>query len=300
MNLDLNLLPHLKALLQTQSVTRAADSLGISQPAMSASLRKLRIHFNDPLLERSGNDMVCTPFAAGLLPLAREAMSVATRASDYGRKFDPGTSDREFLIGGSDYAAAVLTPALVRAIGEHAPAVRVTFSPARRFGGADVVVAPEGYAHEGERSRAFADAFVVVVDRDHPLAAPEARVEELAHYPSAAPDFGAPVVSPVDRVLGELGIRRHVVATAPGLTWLAPAVRGTSLVAYVPSMIAAPAVESGALVARSFPELVRPRLVESVFVDPRLHDPAVEWIHDRLVEAGESLTAHEYPSLRLT
>ena len=102
-SLDLNLLVSLDALLQERSVTRAATRMGLSQPALSASLARLRRHFGDELLTRVGNEYRLTPLAVQLKELSRLALSGVERVFDAQTEFDPASSRREFSLLVSDY-----------------------------------------------------------------------------------------------------------------------------------------------------------------------------------------------------
>src|SRR6478672_8463875 len=93
---DLNLLRALEAILEEQSVTKAAARLGLSQPAMSASLGKLRRHFGDELLTRVGNAYEPTPLAKELLEPTRTALRATDRVFVREGEFDPRTSARDF------------------------------------------------------------------------------------------------------------------------------------------------------------------------------------------------------------
>lgn len=113
---DLNLLVYLDVLLREQSVTRAAEQLGITQPAMSNGLKRLRDLFNDPLLIRSSSGMAPTERALELAPMVRNALSAVTDILEPKQDFRPLTSKRVFRIMSSDYAEATLVPALVKAL----------------------------------------------------------------------------------------------------------------------------------------------------------------------------------------
>ena len=107
-SLDLNLLVSLDALLQQRSVTRAAAQMGLSQPALSASLARLRRHFGDELLTRVGNEYRLTPLAVQLRDLSRLALTGVERVFTAQPDFDPASSTREFSLLVSDYGVAVL------------------------------------------------------------------------------------------------------------------------------------------------------------------------------------------------
>src|SRR5215218_3914438 len=126
-SLDLNLLVSLDALMQERSVTRAAARMGLSQPALSASLARLRRHFGDELLTRVGNEYRLTPLAVQLRELARLALSGVERVFTAQTEFDPASSRREFSLQVSDYVVAILGDTLAELLAEEAPNARLRF-----------------------------------------------------------------------------------------------------------------------------------------------------------------------------
>ncbi|MGI1677809.1 MAG: LysR family transcriptional regulator [Cellvibrionaceae bacterium] len=121
--IDLNLLVYLDVLLRERNVTKAASQLGISQPAMSNGLRRLRQLFDDPLLVRTSEGMTPTERASQLAPLVREVLVNIEKAVQPQTAFDPSASDRVFRIMASDYTESTLLPALLRELREQAPKV---------------------------------------------------------------------------------------------------------------------------------------------------------------------------------
>ena len=120
--IDLNLLVYLDVLLREKNVTRAADQLGITQPAMSNGLRRLRDLFNDPLLIRTSEGMTPTERAAELQPLIREVLS-RTEMLVQPAEFEALHSDRVFRIMASDFAESTLIPRLLEHIRTQAPVI---------------------------------------------------------------------------------------------------------------------------------------------------------------------------------
>ncbi|MBT8047057.1 MAG: LysR family transcriptional regulator [Xanthomonadales bacterium] len=120
-SIDLNLLVYLDVLLRTRNVTRAAESLGISQPAMSNGLRRLRTLFSDPLLVRTSDGMSPTERAEQLQPLVREIVASVEKAVEPDKGFDASNSERVFRISVSDYSESTLLPHLLRRIRSEAP-----------------------------------------------------------------------------------------------------------------------------------------------------------------------------------
>ena len=122
---DLNLLVYLDVLLRECNVTRAAEELGISQPAMSNSLRRLRDLFNDPILVRTSDGMTPTDRALELQPMVRSVLSAAEQAILPTAEFDPSSSSRIFRITASDYTESTLLPRLLQELFKQAPGIRL-------------------------------------------------------------------------------------------------------------------------------------------------------------------------------
>ena len=122
---DLNLLVYLDVLLREQNVTKAADQLGITQPAMSNSLRRLRDLFNDPLLIRTSQGMSPTERAQELQPQVREILSGVEKVIQPSAEFKLEESERVFRIMASDYAESTIIPGLLKAIRHTAPHIRL-------------------------------------------------------------------------------------------------------------------------------------------------------------------------------
>ena len=122
-NVDLNLLVYLDVLLRERNVTRAAESLGISQPAMSNGLRRLRKLFSDPLLVRTSEGMSPTEQAEILQPKVREVVASIKKMVQPDRQFDAANADRVFRISVSDYSEATLLPHMLRRMRSEAPDV---------------------------------------------------------------------------------------------------------------------------------------------------------------------------------
>ncbi|WED21365.1 LysR family transcriptional regulator [Vibrio sp. JC009] len=122
---DLNLLVYLDVLLRERNVTRSADQLGVSQPAMSNALKRLRDLFNDPLLVRTNEGMVPTERALKLQPLIRNALANVEKAVQPASEFNALESDRVFRIMVSDYSEATLIVPLLERLSTQAPNIRL-------------------------------------------------------------------------------------------------------------------------------------------------------------------------------
>ena len=189
---DLNLLLSLRALLHERSVSHAAERVGIGQPAMSTQLARLRRHFGDELLTRSGNSYVLTPLATQLLDHVELAVSSVRRVFSAEPDFDPTVSAREFRVAMSDYTVAVLGRALAALLEERAPNVRLRIEPVNAgFLGSpnhvhrtvDCLVLPHGYVKDLPHLDLYTDEWVCLVASDNQVVGERLTLEQLAQLP---------------------------------------------------------------------------------------------------------------------
>ncbi len=296
---DLNLLLPLKVLLEEGNVTRAGQRLELSQPAMSAALARLRRRFDDELLVRAGRDYELSPFARDLLPEVQHAVRLMAQALHLEDEFDPATSDRVFTMCMSDYAISVLHEPLVRIVSEAAPGVRLVIEPlgpdirssTRALVEYDALVAPLGFGFPGESRPLWKDRMVVVCDAAHPrLSDGGLTLDDLRELPHAVGTFGPGVLTPVDRVFGELGIDRRIALQVAGFLPLPFVVQGTDMVAVVPELLARTFACPGACIAVVEPPFGEVLLAEGYwFAADRLSDSAHRWLFARFDETAESL-----------
>jgi DNA-binding transcriptional LysR family regulator len=296
---DLNLLLPLKVLLEEGNVTRAGSRLNLSQPAMSAALARLRRRFDDELLVRAGRDYELTPFARDLLPEVQQAARLVGVALDLEDEFDPSKSKRTFRLVMSDYAIAAIHEPLVRMVETEAPGVRLTIGnlgsgahlSERLLVENDAVVAPMGFGFQGVSRPMWTDRMVVLVDRRNSrLVDGRLALEDLEALPFASGTFGSGVLTPVDRVFGELHIERQPLLQVFGFLPLPFVIEGTDMYAVVPEKLARLHTRPAAplvLVEPPFGDVV---LAEGYhFAEHRLSDPAYRWMFSRLEAAGAEL-----------
>ncbi|MEO9132184.1 MAG: LysR family transcriptional regulator [Sphingomonas sp.] len=187
--LDLNLLTALDVLIEERSVSRAAERLHLSQPAMSAALRRLREYFNDPILAAHGKKMIPTPHALRLRPMVRDLLTGVEEMVAVSTRFDPATSHRRFRIGASDYLSTVLFTTLVPQLQRVAPHITLelvqpsdTMLPALEQGELDLIITPEEHvASDHPCELLFEERHVVAGWCDNPVfAAPMTEAVFLA------------------------------------------------------------------------------------------------------------------------
>lgn len=305
-NLDLNLLVPLEALLSERSVTRAAERLGGSQPALSTALGRLRRHFDDELLTRIGNHYELTALAEQLLPQLRTVLAGAERVFASGSEFDPATSDRRFTVMSSDYGTALVGPVLHRVVATAAPGTSLALEPLSLaaldgFGEAlldvDVILLPRGIARGGAHLDLLVDEWVAVVDPANARVGDELDLTLLGALPwvatAAAPAGATAAVEsiPPVRQLELLGIRPRVAATTESFLAALLLVPGTDRVAVVPRRLAvAQGPGSGrALRVLSLPFAVVP-LVEAAWWHPaHERDGGHRWLRRQLRQVAAEL-----------
>ena len=287
--IDLNLLAVLGALLEHRNVTRAGERLSLSQPTMSGALARLRQHFGDELLIRSGREYQLTPLASALLPDVRETLGQVERTLSVPAEFDPATSRRRFSVAISAQSILALSGVL-RRVHEMAPGVRLDTWPitttlmetAHNLLGYDVLFGPEGFRADGDPEVLLRDRVVYVADPANPRLRASAdgtwrlTAEDLAALPHAAARL--PQAALVTAALGRLGVTPRVVATTGGWLPLPVLVAGTDLVAAAPERLAR-RVSGAAGVTLVEPPFGPVELVEAAWWHP-LHttDPALSWL----------------------
>ena len=146
--MNLNLLRALDALLAEESVTRAAARLGVTQSAMSHTLRQLREQLEDPLLTKGPRGLMLTPRGRQIVVPPRRGLAELERAMTGESAFDPATSRRAFTVVAGDFFALQLLPALLAIVGKEAPGVDLIVRPrVARLGGLGSAPRREHHCH---------------------------------------------------------------------------------------------------------------------------------------------------------
>ena len=296
--IDLNALVALDALLSECSVTQAAETLGIGQPAASAALSRLRKLFDDPLLIKEGRTLRRTRLADSLVQPLREALNSIDSLISMSESFEPATARRTFTVMASDYVSVVYIRPLLAHLEQLAPGIRLNVTPvdvgyaARlRRGEADMVVVPRDFADpslEFGQMPLFDDSYVGAVWQEHPDVGRSFTLEQMSSLPYLMYDPPAQN-SIVESQLDRLGVRRNVEVTTTSLVAAPLMLPGTRLYTMMHRRLAA--LMEGLAPLRLVQSAVPlTDLQENVYWPRHLtHDPGHRWMRDQMAEVARHL-----------
>ncbi len=293
---DVNLIVVLDAILKEKNLTRAGELIGMTQPAVSGALARLRQQYDDPILVRNGRTFDLTEKAQSLVPLVDEAMVEISRVLELSPIFDPATSTRTFFISASDYVLAQMTGVLLDLLAEQAPGIHVEFdslpvdavvSPndlLRR----DVIIAGTGRGVPGKKQSLFSDRFVCIVDAaNERVVNGTLTVEDLQEMRHVRSNFGETIHTHVDDMFTSAGIVPRVAISVQGFLPVPFVVSGTPFVGYVPERLALAYQDQLHIRVVETP-LSPPTLVEAAHWHPsKTNDPATKWLVTLLRRAAE-------------
>jgi DNA-binding transcriptional LysR family regulator len=297
-NLDLNLLVTLDAIVQNQSVTRAAEQLGVTQPAVSAALARLRRHFADKILHRVGNRHQLTPFGMDLRQRTRLALAGVERVFGSRGTFDTTDTAREFSVIISDYATAVLGRHLADLITAHAPHARLRFTlitpdhvarAEQALTATDVLLVPHGFVTDLPNAEVFRDEWVVVTDREHRVAQNGPTVEDLHTLPWVLVYHGQTASTLATRQLRMRGIEPRAQVVTESFLTARSLIVGSDRIALLPRLLLdVPGMRDGLSVHRC-PVDVGP-LVQAMWWHPVYdYEPEHRFLREMILRAAREL-----------
>jgi DNA-binding transcriptional LysR family regulator len=295
-SLDLNLLVALDALLREASVSRAAMRIGLSQPAVSHALQRLRDVIGDPLLVRAGARMELTPRAQALrAPLAQTLDQV--RSLFMPDEFDASQSERHFRLMMPDLAVELLVPSLMEKVTRLAPGVTIDVVPWRgpaiftaEFARTIDLVISIGDAFKGfHRQRLYTDSDALAVRRNHPVGVKLRKREAFLSARHVAVVIRGQNEDLIDRWLHTKGIERRIALVVPGYIEALHVAARTDLVAFVPRRLIAALTKQLSLKTVTPP--LDPGIDEQhLFYPTRAQfDPGSIWLRKLMLETGREL-----------
>jgi DNA-binding transcriptional LysR family regulator len=295
---DLNLLVVFQAMLEHRGVTRAGEALGLSQPAMSASLARLRELIGDPLFVRSGTEMKPTPRALELAEPVRRVLDSVRSEVLQRSEFDPVATQRIFTIITPDLGEAHFLPPLLARLETEAPGARLRTLARPPFAAAAALEAGEadlalGYFPDLQKAGFFQQKLVDVplvclVRKDHPTIGKHITQEEYlaARHAVVRPDGRG---QEVDQLLAPPGGPRRVVVEVSHFMSLLPILEGSDLLAVVPRDLARLCTRYASLRIVQMP-IETPSITLHQFWHERFgKDPGHVWLRGLIKEVAREL-----------
>ncbi len=303
MKYDLNLLPIFVALMEERSVTRAASRLGITQPALSNSLNRLRDVLRDPLFIRERYGIKPTQLAEEIAPTIEAALAQLNEVVVHQQDFDPADAERQFLIAPNSYVELVLIPALVARLREQAPGIRLRMTP---FGNdlAETGVISGTTAMVLGRIVDPADNLIVqhlmddglacVARKDHPDVGEtlsREQYENLKHVNVLPPGR---IRAGLFQALGKQNLKREVAVSVTHFLAVPEMIAVTDYCATLPMQICLGLERDPRIKVLASPVDLGTFPVELAWHVRYRHDPAHRWLRTAIIDTARSLAGSSY------
>jgi DNA-binding transcriptional LysR family regulator len=302
---DLNLLRVFDALMRERSVTRAGEQIGLSQPAVSQALTRLRGLLDDQLFVRRGTEMAPTPRAEALAPAVREALAALELALTGDRRFDPAAAERTCTVLGSDFVSMLVMPELYARIAREAPGVRLrlvdtAWGPLEKLLQEDAldlaIERPLNVPDWVSREVLFVSPFAIIAANGHPAlaargVAPGAPIplDLFCETPQALRSIDGGLGGFTDEALAKAGRERRVVLALPHFAAVAEAVARSDLIAAIPSQFAAAVADTLGLCVYQPPLAMGAPQISLYWHSRHDRNPAHAWLREHVRQACSRL-----------
>ncbi len=243
--LDGRLLRMFISVYEHQSVTKAADSMGVTQSTVSHGLNQLRKIVKDELFVTSGRGIAPTPKAGELIEKAREIV-IAMQAFASSQQYNPLIDDKVFSIAANDYEIETVIKPMFHDFQKAAPKSSLHIAPARtqlqwasllRSGDVDFVLSPELTSNESDliQTKLFSDQEVCFYNPQKQT--PPTTIEQYCSKPHAIMSFEHSHQTEIDTILKKRGVKRKIVASAPSFGAIASLIKDTNIIVTMPSRL---------------------------------------------------------------
>jgi DNA-binding transcriptional LysR family regulator len=295
--LDFSMLLIFRDLVRLQKTTVVAAQLGLSQSAISHALSRLRDLFDDPLFIRRPNGLEPTLRAMELLPKIETILRVTQDALALPSQFDPAASTRSFRLAGNDLVGAVIAPSLLGLLRKQAPGCRVGFKFAvgaeslngLRTNDLDLAIGRIwDLSEDFTATPVFEERFVVVVRNNHPAARSKMSLDDYLALDHILVSFRGGFWGMVDKALKRRRLKRRVVASVPMFMTAMTTAAQSNLAATIPSRLAAKHARQLGLRIFEAPLKVDPFTISLVRHSRSASDPGLDWLANKILEAGRS------------
>jgi DNA-binding transcriptional LysR family regulator len=299
LTLDLNLLRVFDAVMIEQNLTRAANRLAMTQPAVSNALKRLRDSLGDELLIRTAHGVKPTPRAETLWPAVRRALSELEEAVAP-TSFDPSKARVTFRMAMADATAALWLPTLVRIIENEAPGIDVRMAPLTTReprpmllrGDIDLaigffpgVVAQLGGAADTpiRHELLYSGKYVCMMRKDHPLAKTELTVDAYCAANHLLVSFSGRARGLVDEALAQINRERRILLTVNQFFTAGRVVAHSDLITVLPRHLIASTGMTGALIAKDLPFAMPDIHIDMLWHERNARSPAHKWLRQHLI-----------------
>ena len=292
-DLDLNLLRVFDAIATEGSVTIAGERIGLSQPAMSNALARLRALFDDPLFVRTPRGMRPTPFAQQLAQPVREALRLIQGALQQHAGFDPRGSGNTFRFSMSDIGEMVFLPGLLERVKRDAPGVKIEVvripikdvHAALEAGDIDLAVGFLPGLTTGMRQQPlFREHYVCMLRADHPLIGATISAKQFRAAAHVLVSYAGTGHQVIDETFAAEGLSARIAARVPHFLVVPMILARTDLIVTVPSRVAAVFAQEGNFKVLPLP-LRMPSFEVRLHWHQRYHqDPANRWLRGVMAE----------------
>ena len=296
---DLNLFIVFDAIYTEANLTRAGQIVGITQPAVSNALSRLRETFNDPLFVRTAQGMVPTPMAQNIIGPVRNALQLLRVSVQESRIFNPLQANKTFRISMTDLIEAVILPPLFQRLRRQAPAVQIESFLAKRrettkelaAGRFDFAVdAPLNTDPQVRHVKLLEDRYVCAMRKGHPLAKDKISLDDylsLTHIHISSRRSGLGLV---DLALGKMGIQRKIALRSQHYLMASQVMQQTDMAMTVPESFA----HRHGLHAVDLPVNDVPAQETHLYWHESTdQDPANRWMREQLIELCQQVCAQE-------
>ncbi|ANF27032.1 MULTISPECIES: LysR family transcriptional regulator [Pseudomonadaceae] len=293
---DLNLFIVFDAIYTEANLTRAGQIVGITQPAVSNALARLRETFNDPLFVRTAQGMVPTPMAQNIIGPVRNALQLLRVSVQESRTFNPLQANKTFRISMTDLTEAVVLPPLFQRLRRLAPNVKIESMLAKRrettkelaAGRLDFAMdAPLNTDPQVRHVKLLEDRYVCAMRRGHPLAKDKLSVEEylsLSHIHISSRRSG---LGMVDLALGKMGQQRKIALRSQHYMMATQVIQQTDMAVTVPERFA----RRHDLYQVPLPVDIPPLETHIYWHESTDQDPANRWMREQMIEIAQQVTA---------
>lgn len=310
LGIDLNLLKVFSAIYRERHLTRAGERIGLTQPAMSQALRRLRSHFSDELFIRSSGGMRPTVLADELIGPVSRALNLISGALTGQREFEPRTAERTLRIGTNEFVSIYLMPTVMRIVRRAAPGIILQAinlpswqAPSRSAmnlssqtfidNRLDLIVLPWIRHNDEVRStELYSEPSIVLASAANRMLGDPLTIDEYVAVDHVATStFGANRTY-LDDILASIGLKRRVVLWTPHVFASIEAVVACDLICSIPTTIAmTAAAQRPGLRTSPLPFEAPPRPIFSYWMTDRASDPALGWIRSVFDGAARDLAA---------